>query len=124
MKQQRILIIDDDELLSEMLKLTLELEGFAVETACNGAVGLERMHHARFDAVILDLVMPMMDGVKFLRTLNASELARPPILVISASAGSQLGDQHRALGVVGIARKPIEPAALVASLRAALAGTP
>jgi DNA-binding response OmpR family regulator len=120
MKQRQILIVDDDDLLSEMLKLALELEGFAVATALNGAEGLDLVRARTFDLIILDLVMPKMDGVKFLRIMNDTVERRPPVLVISASAGNQLGDQHRALGVVGVARKPLDPAGLVNRVRAAL----
>lgn len=121
MSQRQILIVDDDELLSEMLRLTLELEGFGVATALNGAEGLDLVRSRRFDLIILDLVMPRMDGIKFLRIMHDTIEARPPVLIISASVGDQLGDQHRAMGVVGVARKPLDPAALVARVRAALA---
>src|SRR3990167_2669585 len=120
MKQRQILIVDDDDLLSEMLKLALELEGFAVATALNGAEGLDLVRARTFDLIILDLVMPKMDGVKFLRIMNDTVEHRPPVLVISASAGNQYGDQHRALGVVGVARKPLDTAGLVSRVRAAL----
>jgi len=122
MSAARILIIDDDDLLSEMLKLTLELEGFEAHTAPHGLAGMEQVRASRFDLIILDLVMPKMDGVKFLRVLNDSDLHRPPILIISASADNVLDNAHRALGVVGISRKPLEPAKLVANVKAALAG--
>ena len=65
--------------------------------------------------------MPTMDGVKFLRVLNDSDLHRPPIMIISASADNALDDAHRALGVVGISRKPLEPSKLVANVKASLA---
>jgi DNA-binding response OmpR family regulator len=120
MKQRHILIVDDDDLLSEMLKMTLELEGFAVATAPNGADGIELVNSRKFDLIILDLVMPKMDGVKFLRIMNDTIADRPPVLVISASAGNQLGDQHKALGVVGVARKPLDPAGIVSRVRAVL----
>lgn len=120
MNQRHILIVDDDDLLSEMLKMILELEGYAVATAPNGADGLELVKERKFDLIILDLVMPKMDGVKFLRVMNDTIEERPPVLVISASAGNQLGDQHKALGVVGIARKPLDPAGIVSRVRAAL----
>lgn len=122
MTQPRILIIDDDDLLSEMLKLTLELEGFEAHTAPHGLAGMEQVRARKFDLIILDLVMPKMDGVKFLRVLNDSDLPRPPILIISASADNILDEKYRMLGVVGISRKPLEPAKLVANVKAALAG--
>lgn len=120
MNQRHILIVDDDDLLSEMLKMTLELEGYAVATAPNGADGMELVKARKFDLIILDLVMPKMDGVKFLRVMNDTIEERPPVLVISASAGNQLGDQHKALGVVGIARKPLDPAGIISRVRAVL----
>jgi DNA-binding response OmpR family regulator len=120
MSQRQILIVDDDDLLSEMLRLTLELEGFAVATALNGGEGLELVRARKFDLIILDLVMPKMDGVKFLRIMNDTVKSRPPVLVISASAGNLLGDQHRALGVVGVARKPLDPAGLISRINAVL----
>src|SRR3546814_20447836 len=55
MHQRQILIVDDDDLLSEMLKPTPELEGFAVTTALNGAEGLDQVRPREFDLVVLDL---------------------------------------------------------------------
>lgn len=116
----RILIIDDDEILSGLLQLTLELEGYAVECAGDGDIGLKRACAEDFDLIILDLVMPRMDGIKFLRLLNDSGAARPPVMIVSSAASGPPTDQHRALGVVDIARKPVEPAELVARVRRAL----
>src|SRR3546814_10567979 len=103
-----------------MLKLTLELEGFAVTTALNGAEGLDQVRSREFDLVVLDLVMPRMDGVKFLRVMNDTVDRLPPVLVISASAGNQLCDRHRALGVLCVARMPLDPFGLVQRVTSAL----
>ncbi|WP_284123880.1 response regulator [Parerythrobacter aestuarii] len=121
MTTHRILIVDDDTILSGLLQLTLELEGYAVTTAPDGSDALAILKTQDFDAIILDIVMPKMDGIKFLRVLNDSGAKRPPILVISSAAGNELTDSFRALGVVGIARKPIEPAKLVARVGEVLA---
>lgn len=116
----RILIIDDDEILSGLLQLTLELEGHRVRQAIDGDVGLECMVAERFDLILLDLVMPRMDGIKFLRLLNERGLHRPPVLIVSSAATGALTEQHRALGVVDILRKPVEPAELVGRITVAL----
>ena len=117
----RILIIDDDVILAGLLQLTLELEGFEVDTAADGDEGLALVRQKPFDLILLDLVMPKMDGIKFLRLLNESEAKRPPIMIVSSATGTELTEQHRAMGVVDIARKPVEPAMLVERAKAALA---
>ena len=64
--------------------------------------------------------MPKMDGVRFLRVLNEQGEARPPVIVISSTAGNTVSDEFRALGVVAIARKPVEPSWLVHNIAGAL----
>ena len=118
---QRILIIDDDVILAGLLQLTLELEGFEVETAADGDEGLALVRKRGFDLILLDLVMPKMDGIKFLRLLNEGDMKRPPVMIVSSATGTELTEQHRAMGVVDIARKPVEPDALVARVKGALA---
>lgn len=117
---QRILIIDDDVILSGLLQLTLEVEGFDVETAGDGDEGLTMVKSRHFDLILLDLVMPQMDGIKFLRLLNESGVDRPPIMIVSSATGTEITDQHQALGVVDIARKPVEPAELIVRAKKAL----
>ena len=121
MSDPRILIIDDDVILAGLLQLTLELEGFEVETAADGDEGLSMVKARHFDLIMLDLVMPRMDGIKFLRLLNESGAHRPQVMIVSSATGTELTDQHRALGVVDIARKPVEPAELVVRAKKAIA---
>ena len=121
----RILIVDDDTILSGLLQLTLELEGYEVETAHDGAEALAMLQSAGFDLIILDIVMPKMDGIKFLRLFHDRSIAegriQPPIIVLSSAVDGTLTQQQRAMGVVGVARKPIEPATLVRHVGEALA---
>lgn len=117
----RILIIDDDPILAGLLQLTLELEGHQVATAEDGAAGLDLVNSEHFDLILLDLVMPKIDGIKFLRLLAEKGDARPPVMIVSSAINEELTDQHRALGVVDIARKPVEPDELVARVSRALA---
>lgn len=122
---QKILVIDDDTILSGLLQLTLELEGYLVETAPDGMEALAMLQAGSFDLIILDIVMPKMDGIKFLRVFHDRCLAearvQPPIIVLSSAVDNALTDQQRAMGVVAVARKPIEPMALVERVGEALA---
>lgn len=121
---ERILIIDDDPILAGLLQLTLELEGYEVTTAEDGAAGLEYVAAEHFDLIVLDLVMPKIDGVKFLRLLTDRGGNRPPVMIVSSAIEEKITDQHRALGVVDIARKPVEPDELVKRARRAIANGP
>lgn len=120
MTMPHILIVDDDEILASLLQITLEVEGYEVSTAPDGEAALARMAEGGVDLVVLDLVMPKMDGVRFLRVLNEQGEARPPVIVISSTAGNTVSDEFRALGVVAIARKPVEPSWLVENIALAL----
>lgn len=117
----RILVIDDDVILAGLLRLTLELEGFDVMVENDGDAGLRRVMAERFDLVLLDLIMPKVDGIKFLRLLAERGSERPPIMIVSSAIDEGLTDQYRSMGVVDIARKPIEPAELVKRCKTILA---
>ena len=116
----RVLVIDDDTILANLLKLTLELDGFDVAVAHDGGAGLTRLREQRFDLVILDLVMPNVDGVRFLRMLAETDAPRPRVMVLSSAIEEGVTEAWRALGVVDVARKPVEPGELVERARRAL----
>jgi CheY-like chemotaxis protein len=115
-----ILLIDDDDLLCDLLSSLLELEGYRVTQAGNGIEGLARLKEDSFDLILLDLLMPLMDGVMFLRKLPEHMPAPPPVLVISASASGNVLDVLNVPGVAGILRKPISPPELLVHIAAAL----
>jgi CheY-like chemotaxis protein len=83
---KRILVVDDDRAIRTLLSDALDLEGYAVTTAINGADALARLDVAVPDAIVLDLMMPVMDGRTFLRHCHADpRYAGTPVLVLSAS---------------------------------------
>jgi len=82
-----ILLVEDDEDVREMLKLTLEMSGYAVDVAMNGTAALEALDRERPCLVILDLVMPVMDGWQVLAQMKARQLGDIPVCVISALSG-------------------------------------
>lgn len=119
MMGKRILLIDDDELLCEVLVDFLELSGFAVTTAGNGRIGLERLTDGTaFDLILLDLVMAEMDGIRFLKAFEQRPGKRPPVMVLSASATADVVDALHFPDVVGVVRKPIQPRALLERIAA------
>lgn len=130
--KQTILLIDDDELLCEMLASYLELAGYRVVQAANGNEGLARLAEQQFDLILLDLLMPVMDGIRFLRLLDAAPGPPPPkplppwpvpkVLVLSASATADIVAELDFPSVVGIFRKPVTPNVLIDRIAAILSG--
>lgn len=114
----RILITDDDADLVEGLRWYLEAEGFEVATASNGKAALEAFHAGKPDVVILDIMMPEMDGVQVCETIRKESDAF--ILMLSAKDGEI--DKVRALdkGADDYVTKPFHATELVARIKALL----
>ncbi len=114
---RRILIVDDQAANRAIIRMALEPLGFVVEEAVDGLDGLERAHVSRPDAIILDLVMPRMDGFEALRRMRAdTALASITILVTSASAFATDQQRSEAGGATAFLPKPISLDALMGLL--------
>src|SRR6266446_5642613 len=74
---KRILVIEDEKPLREAFALLLKSEGYEVAVAENGKVGLEKISTFTPDVILLDLLMPVMNGVEFLKTVNKRRSAKP-----------------------------------------------
>jgi two-component system response regulator ResD len=113
-----ILIVDDDPKLTEAVSWYLEAEGFRASRVANGAKALEIFRSDRPDAVIIDIMMPGMDGFELCRTIRRE--SRVPILMLSAREGE--ADKVRALnlGADDYVTKPFGAMELVARVKALL----
>ncbi|MEK7482645.1 MAG: response regulator [Patescibacteria group bacterium] len=97
---QKILIIEDEKVLMELICKKLEKEGYAVETAGDGESGLRKMRETKPDLVLLDIVMPKMNGFEVLETANQDQTLKTiPVIILSNSGQLVELDQARALGV-------------------------
>ena len=117
----RILIVDDEADLVSVLRMGLEIEGFDVLSASDGEDGLRRARDDRPDLVVLDLMLPKMDGYKVCRALKFDERYKTlPIFILSARSGDQ--DRRLALdmGADAFVTKPYDMADLVAKIRVRL----
>jgi DNA-binding response OmpR family regulator len=85
---EKILVVDDDEHILKSLSQYLELEDFEVVSASNGTDALRLFDEAKPDLVVLDVMMPGMDGFQVLETLRASDRPSIPVLMLTAR------DQH------------------------------
>lgn len=80
----RILVVDDDESILEMIEVALAFEGYQVETAPHGAAALERVREGQPDLILLDMRMPVMDGWEFSRRYRETGDGLAPIVVLTA----------------------------------------
>ena len=114
-EQARVLVIDDDPGLRELLQLCLEDEGYAVAVSINGRDGLDRLQRWRPRVILLDLMMPVMDGWTFrAEQLARDDLARIPVVVLSAA--HQARRQAEMLGAAAIIEKPFDLDSLCATV--------
>jgi two-component system chemotaxis response regulator CheY len=111
---KRVLIIDDAALVRAYYRQALERAGYAVEEALNGLEGLEKLLMNGFDVTIVDVNMPQMDGMTFLRELRAKDLptSATPALVTSTEAGSQDIEAARQAGANYYLVKPVSQESL------------
>ncbi len=111
----KILVIDDDEAIVEIVKETLLENNYEVITASEGGEGLLKVQDEQPDLVLLDVVMPLVNGYMFLQDLKTRETGQGdqmiPIIVLTAKAG--LEEVFKREGVKGYLVKPVEPSLLI-----------
>jgi CheY-like chemotaxis protein len=116
----RLLVVDDDEHIREALADILSDEGYAIETATQGQEALEHLRtNPPPNLILLDLMMPVMDGMRFMRTLAQEVPDPPPVVVLSALDKPEMRRDLLAAGARDVVRKPVELPVLLAALRSA-----
>jgi CheY-like chemotaxis protein len=117
---QTILIVDDEYTIAETLSEILAYEGFEPRTAANGQLGLESMEAKRPDLVLLDYMMPVMDGMKMIRAMKADpRWARIPVILMTAAPPKAL--QAFAATWDALLRKPFDADHMMKVIRDVLA---
>ena len=117
----RVLIIDDDADLRLIIRASLRHRGFEVEEAASGGQGIQSARAARPDVILLDVMMPEMDGPTTLQALQADPATVGiPVVFLTAKAMRAEIDRLRALGAVGVLIKPFDPLSLGSELEAVL----
>ncbi len=121
MAHERILVIEDDANIQELLRYNLEREGFAVDVAARGEQGLKLARQTPPDLVLLDLMLPGMDGLEVCRELQSDPTtAESGILIISAKDAESDIVTGLTLGADDYLTKPFSPHVLLARIRAVL----
>jgi CheY-like chemotaxis protein len=107
----RVLVVDDNKVIRQLIRVNLELEGFEVVTAADGVECLEIVHRVQPDVVTLDVVMPRLDGARTAARLREDPRTRHTgiVMVSAGTVPAGVGDAYIA--------KPFEPAELVETVR-------
>jgi len=113
-----VLIIDDDQWIAMSTTMVLEAEGFTVHSALSGPEGIDKAREVRPGVILLDIMMPGMDGWETLERLKADTgLHAVPVIVFTAREHREGRSKAQELGAVDYFRKPFRPEALVQTIR-------
>ena len=117
-KTSKVLVIDDEAVIREGLRQTLELEGYQVELAANGQLGLDKLQKDTFDIVISDLKMPAMPGIEVLKTIRILQPEVPVIIITGYATVDSAVDTMKS-GAFDYLTKPFLPEQIVEKVQAA-----
>lgn len=118
MAKQNILIIDDDKNIREVVKLYLKKEGYEVMEAADGAIGVDMFFGKQYDLVLLDIMMPVLDGMETIKKIRAK--SNVPVIMLTAKGETFDKVLALELGADDYIVKPFDPKELVARVKAVI----
>ncbi len=118
-KVDHVLCVEDDPDIRALVELALgTVGGLAVTSCASGREALDRVAAVRPDVVLLDVMMPEMDGIEtFERLAAGSETAPPPVIFMTAKVQPREVERYLSLGALGVIAKPFDPMTLAADVR-------
>ena len=121
MAKKRILVVDDEAILVDMVRMRLEANDFEVISAGDGQAGLEKAKKEKPDLIILDLMMPKMDGYKVCALLKKdARYSKIPILIFTAKAQEEDRKMGEEVGADAYITKPFDPETLLSKIKGLL----
>lgn len=120
-EQQLILVVDDEPRLVKFVRMNLELEGFRVSEAYNGLEALDKVREELPDLVVLDIMMPEMDGFETLKHIR--EISTVPVIILTVKSDEEDLINGLELGADDYLTKPFSPRVLVSRIKAVLRRT-
>lgn len=116
--KQNILVIDDDKNIREVVKLYLRKEGYEITEAADGAIGVDLFFGKQYDLVILDIMMPVQDGIETIKQIRAK--SNVPVIMLTAKGETFDKVLALELGADDYIVKPFDPKELVARVKAVI----
>lgn len=124
---KRILVVEDDQFLRELYQELLAGEGYLVDVAVDGAIALQKIQEGGFDLVLLDIMLPKMDGMNVLRTLKRSppKKANGPIVCLTNLGQNTIIKECFDLGAAGyLIKSALNPDEVLTEIKAFLIKSP
>jgi len=106
---KRVLVVDDDSVIREILSSVLQRHDLTVDAAADGAAAVALLRENAYAVVLLDLMMPGVDGFSVLDHLAGADLGSPPVVLVITAADRSALDRLDAQRIHGIVRKPFDP---------------
>ena len=119
-----VLIVDDDEGTRALVRASLELEGFDVREAASGTEGLSALEQDPPDLILLDVMMPQMDGWEMLRRVQEQHGGAIPVVMFSGQVDENAADEAAERGASGFVGKPFDPQQLMDRAKQILGARP
>jgi DNA-binding response OmpR family regulator len=124
-KMDRVLIVDDDPMVTRLVRINLELEDFEVVEAWDGKTAVEIIKNTPPDLLLLDIMMPQMDGWEILKKVREDpQMKNLPVVVLTAKVQDEDIARGWRMGADGYIVKPFNPVSLADTLRQVLSTTP
>jgi CheY-like chemotaxis protein len=122
MTKKQILVIDNEQYIQEVAKICLEtVAGWKVETASSGEEGIMKAETYQPDAILLDVMMPEMDGIATFEKLQANPVTKKiPVILLTAKIQASDRRRYNQMGMIGAIAKPFNPLELAAEVALAL----
>lgn len=121
LSEKLVLVVDDDILLTQLIAITLEMDGINTITAHNGFEALDLLQNTTPDMIMLDLMLPEMDGLRFIELLRKQpKFDHIPVLVLSALDKPEIREEMLAAGAAGFVLKPVQISYLLKEVRTLL----
>src|SRR6266404_5365347 len=115
----RILVIDDETAIREAIRMTLEYEGYRIDEARSGQEGIDKATKVPYDAILLDIKMPVLDGMEVLENLKEQRVAAP-VIMVSGHGDISTAVESTKRGAYDFLEKPLNRDKLLLTVRNAV----
>jgi len=119
-QSREILVVEDDRAIRRLLKMVLQREGYAVQEAADGVEAVLKLGLSDYAVIVLDLMMPNLDGFAFMSTMAANDAARLKKIIVTSAASRSVIEERMRGAPFDTLPKPFDLSDLVARVRACI----